>query len=224
VSPGGRWRLAGIALALVAAGLAIRVLPVAEIALALQRRVADLGFWGMALYAAVYVIAALLFVPGSILTLGAGLAFGFVKGTVVVLVAAVLAAALAFLIARHWARPWVERHAARHPRFAAIDRAIQQRGARVVLLLRLSPLVPFSLSNYLYGLTAVRFAPYVLASAVGMAPATAVYVYLGSAGRALGEARSPAEWALFVGGLAATVAVTVLVGRAAKKEMARVGD
>jgi uncharacterized membrane protein YdjX (TVP38/TMEM64 family) len=93
-----------------------------------------------------------------------------------------------------------------------------------VALLRLSPLVPFSLSNYLYGLTSVRFWPYVATSWVAMLPATVLYVYLGAAGRTIGAGgkRSPWEWALLAVGLAATAAVSVLLTRVAKRELAKI--
>lgn len=175
----------------------------------------------MLLYGAVYIAAVVLFVPGIILTLGAGFLFGLKWGIVVVSAASTIAAALAFLIARYFARSSVERLARKDPRFEAIDRAIGKQGWKVVALLRLSPLVPFSLSNYLYGLTSVRFGPYVATSWVAMLPATVLYVYLGAAGRTIGEKthRSPWEWALLGTGLAATAAVTVLLTRAAKKEL-----
>jgi uncharacterized membrane protein YdjX (TVP38/TMEM64 family) len=209
---------AAAALALLAAA---RLLPVAGWLDAFQDWVARQGAWGGVLYGIVYTVAALLFVPGSLLTLGAGALFGVLWGTVIVSLASTTAAALAFLIARHLARARVERAAARNRTFGAIDRGIRDRGWRVVVLLRLSPLVPFSLSNYLYGLTPVAFGPYVFASWVAMMPATVLYVYLGAAGRAAagGEARSPAEWALFAGGLLATLAVTVMVTRVARREL-----
>jgi uncharacterized membrane protein YdjX (TVP38/TMEM64 family) len=167
------------------------------------------------------VLAALLFVPGVVLTLGAGLAFGLLWGTVVVSAASTTAAAAAYLIARYAARRKVEALARRHPRFAAVDRAIAKNGWKVVALLRLSPVIPFSISNYLYGLTAVRFFPYVAASWAAMLPATVLYVYLGAAGASLsgGRPKSPWEWVLLGGGLAATIAVTVILSRVARREL-----
>jgi uncharacterized membrane protein YdjX (TVP38/TMEM64 family) len=185
-----------------------------------------MGPGGMFLYGAVYVAAVVLFVPGIVLTLGAGYLFGLGWGIVVVSLASTAAAALAFLIARYFARDAVRGLAQRNPRFAAIDRAIGKEGWKVVALLRLSPLVPFSLSNYLYGLTAVRFLPYLATSWVAMLPATVLYVYLGAAGRTLerGATRSPWEWVLLGVGLAATAAVTVLLTRVAKRELAKVSS
>lgn len=216
-----RWIvLAVVVLALV---VATRLLPVAEWLRAFQSWVAHQGVWGGVLYGAVYVVAVLLFVPGSVLTIGAGLVFGLLWGTVIVSIASTIAAALAFLIARYVARRRVEALAKRNEKFRAIDQAVREQGWKVVALLRLSPLVPFSVSNYLYGLTPVSFGPYVLASWIAMLPATVLYVWVGAAGRAAAGAerqgRSPLEWALLAAGLGATAVVTVLVSRAARRQL-----
>ena len=166
--------------------------------------------------------------PGSLLTIGAGLVFGLGWGTVIVSVASTTAAALAFLIARYVARARVEALAKRNEKFRAIDQAIREKGWRVVALLRLSPLVPFSISNYLYGLTPVAFGPYVLASWIAMLPATVLYVWIGAAGKAAadaggGQGKSPMEWALLGAGLVATAVVTVMITRAARRQLAQRG-
>jgi uncharacterized membrane protein YdjX (TVP38/TMEM64 family) len=219
-----RWIV--LALIVVALVAATRVLPVADWLRAFQSWVAHRGVWGGVLYGAVYVVAVLLFVPGSVLTIGAGLIFGLLWGTVIVSIASTTAAALAFLIARYVARGRVEALAKRNEKFRAIDQAIRAQGWRVVALLRLSPLVPFSLSNYLYGLTPVPFGPYVLASWIAMLPATVLYVWIGAAGRAAAsaqrEGRSPLEWALLGAGLVATAVVTVMVSRAARRELEKI--
>ena len=173
-------------------------------------------------------MAVLLFVPGSVLTIGAGLVFGLLWGTVIVSVASTAAAALAFLIARYLARDRVEALAKRNEKFRAIDQAIRDKGWRVVALLRLSPLVPFSVSNYLYGLTPVSFGPYVLASWIAMLPATVLYVWIGAAGKAAadasgGQGRSPLEWALLGAGLVATAVVTVMITLTARRQLAQRG-
>jgi uncharacterized membrane protein YdjX (TVP38/TMEM64 family) len=212
-------------LALGAVGVALfaawRVLPVSDWLKAFQDWIAGLGPWGGVLYGVAYVVAALLFVPGIVLTIGAGYVFGLVWGVVIVSIATTVTAALAFVIARYAARARVQRLARRDERFAAIDRAIGENGWKIVGLLRLSPLVPFSVSNYLYGLTSVHLLPYLLASWVAMLPATVLYVSLGAAGRSAGEkgGRSPWEWALLAAGLLATAAVTVLLTRMARKEL-----
>jgi uncharacterized membrane protein YdjX (TVP38/TMEM64 family) len=187
-----------------------------------QSWAARMGFLGGVVFGLVYVVGALLFVPGSVLTLGAGLVFGLAWGVVVASASATATAAAAFLITRYLARDRVARLARRHEKFAAIDEAVREKGWKVVALLRLSPLVPFSLSNYLFGLTAIDFWPYVLASWAAMLPGTILYVYLGAAGgMAVGGARkqSPWEWALLVGGLLATVIVTVILTRTARLEL-----
>jgi len=220
---GARWKWVVLILAVVALVVAARILPIGHWIRSFQEWVRGMGTAGMVLYGAVYVLAVVLFVPGIVLTLGAGFLFGLGRGVVLVSAASTLAAALAFLIARYFARASVERLAKKNPRFEAIDRAIGKEGWKVVALLRLSPLVPFSLSNYLYGLTSVKFWPYVATSWVAMLPATVLYVYLGAAGRTIGQGgqRSPWEWALLAVGLAATAAVTVLLTRVAKRELAR---
>jgi uncharacterized membrane protein YdjX (TVP38/TMEM64 family) len=215
------WRVIAISAAVVGAALAWRWLPLSAWLDRFQAWIAGLGPLGALLYGLVYVAAVLLFVPGILLTLGAGFLFGFLPGTVLVSAASTTAAALAFLIARYLARPRVEKIARHNPRFAAIDRAIGESGWKIVALLRLSPLVPFSLSNYLYGLTAVRFLPYVATSLAAMLPATFLYVSLGAAGKTLRHPRhrTAGEWALLAIGLAATIAVTVLLTRLARKEL-----
>lgn len=182
-----------------------------------------LGPWGPVLFVAVYILATVLALPGSVLTLGAGAVFGVVWGVVYVSVASTLGATGAFLIGRYLARAHVARWLAGHPTFGAIDRAVAEEGWRIVGLARLSPVLPFNVLNYGFGLTRVSLRDYVLASWIGMMPGTVMYVYLGSLVRAgLGNAgRSPVEWALYAGGLVATVAVAVLVTRRARKALAR---
>jgi uncharacterized membrane protein YdjX (TVP38/TMEM64 family) len=214
-----RAKVVAVALAAAALLAATRLLPVDEWLRAFQQRVDGTGASGGVIYGAVYVVAALLLGPGSVLTIGAGLLFGLLWGTIIASVAATTAAALAFLIARHLARGQVKKLAEKDERFAAIDQAIREKGFKVIGLLRLSPLVPYSLSNYLYGLTSVDFAPYVLASWLGMLPGTVLYVYLGAAGRAAASGRSPGEWALLAAGLVATAVVTIILTRAARQKI-----
>ena len=221
------WRWVLLAVLVIALASLAHFLPVVDWARALQSRVAGKGAWGGVLYGVAYTLAVLAFVPGWILTLGAGFVFGLAWGTVIVSLSSTTAAALAFLIARHLARARVEGLARRNPTFAAIDEAVREQGWRVVALLRLSPLVPFNVSNYLYGLTALPFGPYVLASWIAMLPATVLYVWIGAAGRAAagaeGRTRRPLEWALLGAGLAATAVATVLITRAARRQLARRG-
>ena len=222
------WKLIGLGILIIALLIAACVLPVTDWLTRFNYWVAQLGVWGILLFILVYVLATVLFFPASILTIGAGFIFGVVSGTIIVSIAATVGAAFAFLIARYLARDQIEQKIAGNPRFKRIDRAIGERGAKLVFLLRLSPLIPFNLSNYFYGLTSLRFWPYVLASWIGMIPGTLLYVYLGAAGKAgfnsatgHPSARSPLEYAFFGIGLIATVAVTIWVTRMARRELSK---
>jgi uncharacterized membrane protein YdjX (TVP38/TMEM64 family) len=165
------------------------------------------------------------FLPGSILTVGAGVVFGLVRGFVIVSISATLGATAAFLVGRYLARSWIAGKIKGHPKFAAIDEAVAREGWKIVGLLRLSPVVPFNVLNYAFGVTRVSLRDYVLASWIGMMPGTLVYVYLGSVAgdlaRAGGRAsRTPAEWAFYAVGLVATIAVTIFVTRLARRALA----
>jgi uncharacterized membrane protein YdjX (TVP38/TMEM64 family) len=185
-------------------------------------RIQDLGPWGAVLFALLYTLAAVLLLPGVILTLGAGAVFGVIKGSILVSVSATIGATAAFFVGRYFARSWVTKRIEANPRFKAIDDAVAREGWKIVGLTRLSPAFPFNLLNYAFGVTRVSPRDYILASWIGMMPGTVMYVYIGSLAGDLAtlgvgqQARSPAEWALSVVGLLATVAVTVYVTRLAR--------
>jgi uncharacterized membrane protein YdjX (TVP38/TMEM64 family) len=188
------------------------------------------GPLGAVLLALLYIPACLFFVPGSLLTLGAGFAFGVVLGTVAVSAGSVLGATAAFVTGRTLARGVIERRVSNNARFAAIDGAVAENGLKIVLLTRLSPIFPFNLLNYAYGLTRVRLRDYVLASWIGMLPGTVMYVYLGSAVKNLADLVAgrieggPGQSVLFFVGLLATVVVTVYVTRVAKRALDQAVD
>ena len=219
----GRYWLAWIgagALPLVI-GLGWYLLPVNIWLGALRDYVIDLGLLGVAVFAAVYVCAVVLLAPGSLLTIAAGFAYGF-WGLPIALFAATAGASLAFLIGRYFARDSVKRAIERRRNIAAIDRAISAEGWKIVLLLRLNPLVPFNLQNYLFGITAVPFGSYVAATLVGIAPATTAFVSVGALGEAaLDPGRG--RWALLGGGLLATMAAVILVTRKARALLRQAG-
>ncbi len=224
-SPNLKWILVGL--------LVVVLFAVAR-ALPLDRWIEDMKSWldgfgwlGLVIFAVIYVAAAVLFVPGLAITIAAGALFGLGWGTAVVSVASTTAAALAFLIARYLARGAIEAKAAANPRFGAIDRAIGQGGWKIIALLRLVPLFPFSLGNYFFGLTAIRFWPYVLASWVAMLPGTFMYVYFGHVAAqglsaASGEESSigAGKLALWVVGGAALVTATLYITRLARRALA----
>ena len=187
--------------------------------------IARLGPWGTVLFALLYVAATVFFLPGSILTVGAGVVFGLVRGFVIVSISATLGATAAFLVGRYLARGWIAGKIEGHPKFKAIDEAVAREGWKIVALLRLSPVVPFNVLNYAFGVTRVPLRDYVLASWIGMMPGTLLYVYLGSvagdlAGAGGRASRTPAEWAFYAVGLVATIAVTVFVTRLARRALA----
>ncbi len=223
------WLRLGSLLVIAGALLAIaRLLPLNELTERLSTFVQDLGVWGPVIFAGIYVVATVLMLPGSALTLLAGAIFGLWTGVITASTGATLGAAAAFLIARYIARPTIERRLASSRRFRAVDHAIEREGWKIVALLRLSPAVPFNIQNYLYGLTAIRFWPCVLTSWVAMLPGAFMYVYLGYAGRASVAAATGAsrertwpEWILLGLGLLATVVVTVFVTRVARRAMRR---
>ena len=184
------------------------------------------GAWSAAVFVAIYSVAVVAFVPGSILTLAGGILFGVALGSVVVFTGASLGATLAFLVSRYLARARVSEMIAGDTRFAAIDEAIGRNGLKIAFLLRLSPAVPFILLNYALGLTRVRLRDYVLAL-LGMIPGTVLYVYGGAAigsvaALAGGESapKTPAHYALFGVGLLATLVVTVVITRTARRALA----
>ena len=187
--------------------------------------VAGLGVWGPLVFMAGYAVATVAFVPGSLLTLSAGAVFGIGAGVVYVFIGASVGATLAFVAARTVARSAIERRIAGNEQFASIDRAVGREGLKIVTLLRLSPVFPFNLLNYSLGLTQVSLRDYVIAC-LGMLPGTLLYVYSGKiagdvaalAGGA-GPERGPAYWGLLAVGLIATVAVTAVVTRAARRAL-----
>jgi uncharacterized membrane protein YdjX (TVP38/TMEM64 family) len=186
-----------------------------------------LGVWGPVVFILGYAVAAVAFVPGSLLTLAAGVIFGLAKGTAYTLIGATLGASAAFLVARYLARGRIELRIEGNPRFAAIDRAVGREGFKIVALLRLSPVFPFNLLNYALGLTRVPFLQYVAAS-VAMLPGTLLFVYYGKALGSLaalaggGQAQKGTEFWVFLGvGLLATIAVTTYVTRLAARALRR---
>jgi len=217
-------RLIMLIAVLIALFLAMKFLPVQQWLGSFNDWVGQMGVAGIFIFIGVYVIATVLLAPGAILTIGAGFAFGLSKGFLAVSAGSTLGAALAFLVARFIAREKVEATAKGNEKFREIDKAIGKQGAKLIFLLRLSPLIPFNLSNYFYGLTGVKFWPYVLASWIGMMPGTLLYVYIGVAGKAAVSATAGAEaarhsweyWALTSIGLVATIIVTIWVTKIAR--------
>ena len=218
------WLAAG--LALIALSVSTYFLPLGDWVRALSSTVERLGPFGVVVFVLVYAAATVLFVPGSVLTLAAGLVFGVALGTLAAWSGAMLGASLAFVIARYLARSTVEEKVNNNQKLRAIDEAIGKQGWKIVGLMRLSPLIPFVLSNYFYGITKIGFWPYLFASAGGMLPGTLLYVYLGAAGKVGltgAKEHSPLQYTFFALGLLATLGVTIWVSRIAKRALAESG-
>lgn len=200
---------------------AIVFLPVGEWIRSATAWVESLGFWAPLAFIIIYALAVVFFVPASVLTAGSGAIFGVFWGSVYVSIASTLGATIAFLIGRHLAGKWVEDKIQQHEQFNAISDAVADEGAKIVGLTRLSPIFPFTLLNYAYGVTRVKLSHFVLASWLGMMPGTILYVYIGSIGKAASEAgsKSPAEWSLYGVGLLATLVVTIYITKIARKAL-----
>ncbi len=182
----------------------------------------------MGIYVLLYVLACIFFIPGSLLTLGAGAIYGVAQGTILVSISSVLGASCAFLAGRYFARGLVERKIQGNQKFKTIDEAVAKEGWKIVGLTRLSPVFPFNLLNYAYGLTKVSFKDYFFASWIGMFPGTLLYVYVGSlagdlatisAGKTLGTDNPALRWTVRIVGLLATLLVTILTAKIAKSAL-----
>ena len=208
--------------------LAIRSFYVQDFLRNVLMQIEHLGAWGPVAFIVTYNLATVLFIPGSVLTLGGGVIFGLWWGSVYVFVAASLGATFAFLIGRYLSRDRVVKYMEAHPKFKALDRAVSQEGFKIVFLTRLCPLFPFNLLNYALGITQVSLKDYVLGS-FGMIPATILYVYSGSLvvdlaaiGAATGYTNpqaSAVKWLINIISFSATVAVTVYITRIARKAL-----
>ncbi len=225
-----KWLAAGALAAAVLAALVL--LPVPEYLESLLEWTREIGPWGYLVLIGLYIVATVLFVPGMFLTLAGGFLFGVVGGSIAISIGSTLGAGAAFLVGRFVARENVERLVRGNARFAAVDHAVGVQGFKIVFLIRLSPIFPFNVLNYAFGLTRVRFWQYLIGSWLGMLPATVMYVYLGSTAGDLakifsggiesggsGDSGGAGPLAMKLIGLAATVAVTVYVTRIARRAL-----
>jgi len=212
------------AVTLVTAALAAwLLLPVEEYILGFASWMSGLGPVGIALYLLIYIGFALALGPAWALSVAAGVAFGL-WALFLVLPTALTAAVAGFLVARHLARDRVAPLIHRRARLKAVDLAIQEHGVKVVLLVRLSPLLPFGAKSYLFGLSRVSLWRYLIGTAAGILPGSILYVFFGAAGRiAASGPQNAAEWLLLTLGLAATAGVVWLIQREAAKKLREMG-
>jgi uncharacterized membrane protein YdjX (TVP38/TMEM64 family) len=191
----------------------------------LLQSIQSAGIWGPLLFIALYVLACVLFLPGSLLTIGAGFIFGPVVGVPTVSVGSTLGAGAAFLLSRSLVRDWVSRAVAKKPEFQALDKAVAGDGFKVVLLTRLSPVVPFNLLNFALALTTVSFRDYLIASWIGMLPGVVMYIYIGATIKTFADlssnqtAAKPGYTLFLIVGLAATLLAVILLARIARRAL-----
>lgn len=203
--------------------LTVTVLPIQPWLVAGTQWIETHRMLAWAAYVGTYIVATVLVMPGSVLTLVAGFVFGLPVGIALVSAGSVLGAVSAFSIGRFFVREWVAERIAKLPRLHALDMATHHEGFTIVFLARLSPVFPFNLLNYAFGLTAVRLRDYFLASWIGMVPGTILYVYVGSVAKNLTEFTSGniqngmAGRVLLLVGLAATLGLTILITRKATR-------
>lgn len=213
-------RLVVIVLAVLLLVVMWSFLPLSEWVERFRLWIVDLGVVGVVAFVLVYVFVTIVIGPATGLTLTAGIVFGL-WGFPLVVGSATLAAAVAFLLGRYIARQRVLAMIERDPRLASLHEAFSDEGWRIVALVRLSPLIPFGMQNYLFSVTNIGFLPYVAATMFGIMPVTALYVYIGSLGATANGEGGVMKWVLIVGGLIATVIVAWVIGKRAQQVLAR---
>jgi uncharacterized membrane protein YdjX (TVP38/TMEM64 family) len=218
------WWGIGLGLLVLVMIIAWYFLPISDWIKALQSRIDGFGRLALPIFALAYIAAVVVLVPGSVLTIGAGLAYG-AWGFPVSIVSATIGASLAFLIARYLAHGKVHALIGDRKRLKAVERAVSEDGWKIVGLVRLSPLVPFNVQNYFFGITDIPFWHYVAATFVGMIPGTVVNVYIGMLG---GMASNDSnigslQWGFFGLGLIASIIVAYLITRKAKTKLSEIG-
>jgi uncharacterized membrane protein YdjX (TVP38/TMEM64 family) len=190
----------------------------------------QLGGWAILAFAGVFVLAQLMMFPAAPLAIAAGFFFGFGKGWVALMLGCTIGATVNFWIARSLAREWVQRKFGGNPKFRVIDRAIAREGWKIVALLRFVP-IPFGFANYSYGLSPVRYVPYILATFFAIIPANSLLLWIGATSQGelaailgKGRARHPLEYVLLTVGLVAAVLVLRHVTKIARTAVERGGD
>jgi uncharacterized membrane protein YdjX (TVP38/TMEM64 family) len=189
-------------------------------------RIDAMGAWAPFWFMMAYVVACLTFFPGVVLTMGAGIMFGVVRGTFYVTAGATLGAACAFLISRYLLRGWVRKKLRNYPLFQMVDEAVARQGWKVAGLIRLSPAFPYTPLNFVFGLTRIPFWHFVFVTYFAIYPLTILFVYLGSLVGDLADlgnkpmASGNMKWVVTGFGLASTIIVTIIVTRIARKSLA----
>ena len=219
------WLKVALGLLLVAGVVILfRILPVNVWMKQFQLYVQGLGTSGYVLYVLAYIVCCVFFIPAIALTLGAGAIYGFAVGSVIVIVGGTLGATAAFLMARTIFRKKIEAMTAGNAKFRALDRAIAAEGAKIVFLVRLAPIFPFTWVNYAFGMTGISTMRYVVATFFGIIPATLAFVWLSAAATAAASgSTSTLKTTINVAGVIVAIAVTTWVARIATQAIKRAG-
>jgi uncharacterized membrane protein YdjX (TVP38/TMEM64 family) len=207
--------LGGILIALLGS-----TLPLKDWFVAVENWLVKLGPGALPAFIALYLLATIVGFPNILLILVAGTIFGFVQGIIAVLIADTLGAVACFLLGRTIARQRIKKWISKHPSFTRLDQAVGKKGWKILLLTRLSPLVPSNILNYGFSCTKVNFWQYCFFSWLGMLPVIALYVYLGSFGVSLlQQGLTPGKLALQFVGLLLAVGAAVYTTRMARKAL-----
>lgn len=148
-----------------------------------QRWVQAIEQGGMGAFLAAHVTLTVMGIPGTVLAVTGGLVFGAAWGTVLSLVGGTSGAIAAFYLARYYGHAWAERHFSHHKRLRWFRRSVEQRPLSFVLAVRFFPISPFTVVNFLFGLTPIALKPYALGTALGILPGTILYASLGATGK-----------------------------------------
>ncbi len=204
----------------------LRVTDARQLLRMVLERIGSMGGWAPVCFIAAYIVACVTFFPGVVLTLGAGILFGVVRGTLYTAVGATLGAGCAFLLSRYFARDWVSEKFGEIPHFKALDAAVEREGWKIVGLIRLSPAFPFIALNFVFGLTKIPFWHFFVITFLALIPNAALFVYLGTLIgdiAALGNqpiATGKTKWIVTGVGLVSAIIVTGLVGRITRRALA----
>lgn len=177
----------------------------------------SLGSAGPVVFAMAYGVLGILLAPTGILAIIAGAIFGMQTGAFVVLSGALLAATTGFLCGRFLARQWLDKQLAKNPRAHDIKRAVEKKGFWIVVLVRLSPAVPFNFTSYVLGASRIQWSTFMGATGLGMLPIKLLLIWTGASGSELLAAADPGawgtkEWLLYGGGTVASVVLVGLIG------------
>lgn len=185
--------------------------------------IADSGWVGVIWFIVLYTLTCVFFLPGSFLTIGAGAIYGFWFSTALVAISSTVGAVVNFLTSRYLARDWMRRKLGHSAKFRALEKAVSAEGWRMILISRMSPIIPHSLVSYAAGLIQISFWRFTFASFIGFLPQSAAYTYVGTVvGKALRTSagvtpHDPVTWIFYGLGLVATLIVTAITTRIARQ-------